>query len=152
MKSIYQEFPWNFECLRSTNGFLGFVLSSALQIKKIYIFFLLQYIVLWVFPNVLEKRGYYRLEGTVGVISQEITTLRQRTSWYEISGSICCSYVHKRDISKTLSAESYEIIINLFALFVVANGLLIWKEDFKLTFFFFFRKRNFERITGSWIK
>jgi len=95
-------------------------------------FWLLQYIVLCAFPNFLEEPGYFRLDGTVSVISQKITTFRQGTSWYEISGSICCSSMHKHQISKIISTEAYEICIKLFALFVGEKWLLIFKEDFKL--------------------
>lgn len=131
MKSIHEELPWNFEWLRLTNRFWGFVLSSAVEINiYIYLFiWLLKYIILCVFPSVLDKPGYHRLESTVGVISQKIATLRQGTSWCEIGGTICCSSIHKRHISKTLSAEAHEIFINFFALFVGENGLFIFKEE-----------------------
>ena len=80
------------------------------------------------FPDILEKPGYYHLESTVDVISQKIATLRQGTSWYDISGSVCCSSMHKHHISKILIAEAYEIFINSFALFVGENEQLIFKE------------------------
>jgi len=130
MKSIYEELPLNFECLRPTNrGFWVSCYPRRWKLKYIYLYFwLLQYIVLCVFPNVLDKPGYYRLESTVGFIIQKIATLRQETSWYEISGSICCSSMHKRQISKTLSAEAYKKFISFFALFVGENGQFTFKE------------------------